>query len=303
MVRRTTLATVLVVLMLLTAGCAGLGNSEGGDGASQGEAPDGEYSNADGSSGEEPSVADDEAREDELRGSTVDRSVIRTGTVEVVVDDYDGANDEVRAIAESHSGFVTDSTRQTTEKYNESWTRGYVTFRVPTDQFDEAYQDAQAVGEVREASQDAEDVTDQLVDIEARLKNLRAERDRLRTLYEGANETEDVLAVQRELSRVQEEIERLEARQRQLEDQVAYATITVRIAEEEPEPPEEEEPAAWYETGLLAAFSESVSGVATTMRALAVAFAYVAPYLLAFGVPLAGAVYLARNRDRLGRSL
>lgn len=303
MSQRTTLATVVVVVMLLTAGCAGLGTSGSGDGASRGEAPEGDSSNADGGAGEEPAAGSDDAREEELQGATVDRAVIRTGSVEVVVDDYGAANDEVRSIADSHGGFVTDSTRRTSEKYNESWTRGYVTFRVPTDQFDEAYQDAQAVGEVREASQDSRDVTDQLVDVEARLKNLRAERDRLRTLYEEANETEDVLAVQRELSRVQEEIERLEAHQRQLEDQVAYATITVTIAEEEPEPPEGEDPAAWYETGFLAAFADSVSGVATTMRALAVAFAYVAPYLLAFGVPLAGAVYLAKNRDRLGRPL
>ena len=51
----------------------------------------------------------------------------------------------------------------------------------------------------------------QLVDIEARLESLRAERDQLRTLYRQANATDDVLAVQRELSDVQREIERLEA--------------------------------------------------------------------------------------------
>lgn len=307
MVRRHALATVLVALLLLTAGCSGVGDSgagdSGGDAAPQEAAQAEDYSSADGGSGNEPVEESGDVSSDTRKGVAVDRAMIRTGSVAVVVDDYGTASDEVRGVADTYDGFVTDSTRRTAEKYNETWTRGHVTIRVPTDHFGAAYRDVQEVGEVRKASRDSKDVTDQLVDIEARLKNLRAERDRLRTLYEEANETEDVLRVQRELSRVQEQIERLEARQRQLKDQVAYATITVTIAEEEPEPPEEDEPAAWYETGLLTAFLDSVSGVATTLRALAVGVAYVAPYLLAFGGPIAGAVYVARKRGRIDLSL
>ncbi|MFB6234200.1 MAG: DUF4349 domain-containing protein [Halopenitus sp.] len=311
MVHRNALATVLIALLLLTAGCSGVGDSGSGAAPQEGAA-EGDYSGAaGGGAGEEQAESSDgasdtgssDAASGDVKGATTDRAVIRTGEVDVVVDDYGTANDRVREIASSYDGFVTDSNRRTAERYNESWTRGHVTFRVPTEHFDEAFQDAQEVGTVRQASQNSKDVTDQLVDIEARLKNLRAERDRLRTLYEEANQTEDVLAVQRELSRVQEEIERLEARQRQLEDQVAYATITVTIAEEEPEPPEKEEPAAWYETGLLTAFLESTSGVATTLRALSVAFAYAAPYLLAFGAPVAGVVYVAKNRGKLPGAL
>lgn len=306
MVRRNALATVLVALLLLTAGCSGVGDSGSGAAPQEGAAG-GNYTGAEGAVGEEQAEtsdgASDAANGDDLKRSTIDRAVIRTGEVDLVVDDYGTANDRVREVASTYDGFVTDSTRRTAERYNASWTRGHVTIRVPTEHFDEAFQDVQEVGTVRQASQDSKDVTDQLVDVEARLKNLRAERDRLRTLYEEANETEDVLAVQRELSRVQGEIERLEARQRQLQDQVAYATITVAIAEEEPDPPEDEEPAAWYETGLLTAFLESTSGVATTLRALAVAVAYVAPYLLAFGVPVAGTVYVARRRGTLPGTL
>jgi len=310
MARRNALASILVALLLLTAGCTGVGDSGSGAAPQEG-AGEGDYSGAEGGAGEEQAESSDEASDagssdgssSEVKGSTTDRAVIRTGEVDLVVDDYATANDRVREVANTYDGFVTDSNRQTSERYNESWTRGHVTIRVPTEHFDETFRDVQAVGTVRQASQNSKDVTDQLVDIEARLKNLRAERDRLRTLYEEANQTEDVLAVQRELSRVQEEIERLEARQRQLQDQVAYATITVTIAEEEPEPPEEEEPAAWYETGLLTAFLESTSGVATTLRALSVAFVYVAPYLLAFGAPVAGAVYVARNRVELPGAL
>jgi hypothetical protein len=125
-----------------------------------------------------------------------------------------------------------------------------------------------------------------LVDIEARLENLRAEREQLRALYERANTTEDVLAVQRELSDVQQEIERLEARQQSLQDQVAYSTLTVRL--EEPRPtPGRVAPDRWYDTPVLSAFLESVDGAVVALRAAVVGFAFALPYLVVFGIPLA----------------
>jgi hypothetical protein len=92
--------------------------------------------------------------------------------------------------------------------------------------------------------------------------------------------------VSRELSDVQEEIERLEARHRQLESQVQFATITVQINEQPPEPQPRPGPDGWWETGVITAFLTSVSGVLTVIRALIVGTAYVAPYVLAFATPV-----------------
>jgi chromosome segregation ATPase len=137
-----------------------------------------------------------------------------------------------------------------------------------------------------------------LVDLEARLSNLRAERDRLRTLYERANTTEDVLAVQRELSEVQGEIERLEAQKRSLEQRVAYSTLTVELRE--PGPVRDYVREEWYDTPVLEAFLESVNGVLVVGRALVVAFAYALPYIVAFFAPLAVLAAVAwRFRHRL----
>jgi hypothetical protein len=93
-------------------------------------------------------------------------------------------------------------------------------------------------------------------------------------------------------------VERLEARQQSLERDVAFSTITVHLAEAAPDPPEPEAEKAWYETGIITAFFSSVSGVATTLRALLVAGAYVAPYALVFGLPVLGLVALLRYRAR-----
>ena len=288
--RRRTLLVVAVVLMLGLAGCSGMGGSDGvqsgnGDGAEQ-AADAGGNGNGAGGSGE-ASVQPLQAQQ---------RQVIKTGEVRLRVNDTERASQSVQDLAAERGGFVSARNRAANERYNETWETERIVIRVPGEEFEAAVAEIETLGEVRSVETNTEDVTEQLVDIEARLENLRAERDRLRELYDEANETEDVLAVQRELADVQEEIERLEARKKALERDVAYSTITVHLAEEPPESPEPEPEAAWYDIGLVAAFLESVSGVTTTLRAMAVATAYLAPYLIVFGTPVVGIVAYQRYR-------
>jgi uncharacterized spore protein YtfJ len=288
--RRRTLLVVAVVLMLGLAGCSGMGGSDGvqsgnGDGAEQ-AADAGGNGNGAGGSGE-ASVQPLQAQQ---------RQVIKTGEVRLRVNDTERASQSVQDLAAERGGFVSARNREANERYNETWETERIVIRVPGEEFEATVAEIETLGEVRSVETNTEDVTEQLVDIEARLENLRAERDRLRELYDEANETEDVLAVQRELADVQEEIERLEARKKALERDVAYSTITVHLAEEPPESPEPEPEAAWYDTGLVAAFLESVSGVTTTLRAMAVATAYLAPYLIVFGTPVVGIVAYQRYR-------
>ena len=223
-----------------------------------------------------------------------ERQLIRTGQLRLTVEEFDAAEREVRDVTDGYGGFVSESARETNERHGETFTAGEFVVRVPSDEFDAAMADFEAIGEVETRRTDTEDVSDQLTDLEARLENLRAERDRLRELYEEANETEDVLAVQSELSSTQSEIERLEARQAGLEDRVALSTIRIEVAEERPER-ESVEPEAWYDTGVTAAFLDSVSGVGTVLRATVVGAAYAAPYAIAFGLPLVVVGLLARR--------
>ncbi|WP_336025398.1 DUF4349 domain-containing protein [Halobellus salinisoli] len=291
MVSRRTLAVVGLVALVALAGCGMTGSgSDGGsaggyDAATELAANDrpqatGEPTEApsDGSGGGSADGGDGDVNID-------DRAIIRTGTVHVEVDDYESAQTELTSTVESYGGYVSDSRQDRREIDNETWVRGELVLRVPSEDFDAFLNDTRALGEVQSVEVNSRDVTGQLVDIEARLENLRAERDRLRELYDQANTTEDVLAVQRELSDVQGEIERLEARQQSLEDQVAYSTLTVRL--EEPRPtPNRVAPDRWYDTPVLSAFMQSVDGVVVVARATVVAFAFALPYFLAFALPV-----------------
>ena len=316
MISKRTLSVIALVALVALAGCGATGSGGGADGGAAGgyeQATGGDAGQpeATGAPTEAPDLQADAGGSGDSGGDGgdggdgsdgTDRAIIRTGTVVVEVEDFQSARSNLTGTVQGYGGYVSDSREDRREIDNETWTRGEVILRVPSEDFDALVEDARALGEVQSVETNSRDVTDQLVDIEARLENLRAERDQLRALYDQANTTEDVLAVQRELSDVQQEIERLEARQQSLEDQVAYSTLTVRL--EEPRPtPDRVAPDRWYDTPVLSAFLQSIDGVVVVARALVVGFAYALPYLLVFGIPLAlvgGAVLRYGGRFRRG---
>lgn len=294
---RRTFAALLVAALIVLAGCSGAGGGGDGGEAADFAATEAAEQAAGAPAEEAPSEAD--AGSGDGAPQVRDRRVIRTGRVTLTVDDYERARGNLTRAVEEMDGFVSDSTRRTHEVRGGTYVTGSVTLRVPNERFDAAMDRAESMGTVERTETNSEDVTDRLVDIEARLSNLRSERERLRTLYDRANDTEDVLAVQRRLSETQERIERLEAQQRSLERQVTYSTITVDLNEERPEPgPDAVQ--QWYDVPLVGAFLESVHGVTVALRALAVLAAYALPYLLVFLGPVAlvGGLAVRRYRRR-----
>ncbi len=272
--RNRTLAAVALACLLVLAGCTGAGN---GDGATQAALDGGEptYDQATGTPVEEDSAS-----------SASDRMRIYTANLAVRVDAFEPSRSNLSAAVEAHGGYVGNSQITTNEWDEETYRDGRFTYRVPAENYSAFLEAVRAEGTVVREEENVQDVTGQHADLEARLENLRAERDRLRELYDQANDTEDVLAVQRELSDVQGEIERTEARLETLENRVAYATVTVELREERPDDPAVDD--RWYDTGVIAAFLESVDGAIVALRALVVGIAYALPYLIAFGVPLFG---------------
>jgi phage terminase large subunit-like protein len=289
------LIPVALALLIVFAGCSG-----GAGDAAQKADSEADYEESEPETKAQSDDAEYQGQESEYEMSQ--RELIRTGTVSVRVDSYEDARRNLTQATSRYGGFVSDSSEEVHTSGNRTWTTGKVVLRVPKENFSALLSRAKQAGEVEQADTNTRDVTDKLVDIEARLTNLKAQRDRLRDLYEEANDTENVLAVQERLSEVQSEIERLEAQRKSLKQQVAYSTITVRLHEKRPEPESTDtDEKQWYETGLLSAFASSVHGVEVVLRSLAVAAAYAMPFVLAFGVPLGGgyAVWRRRNRDEV----
>lgn len=296
MVSQRRVAAVALVVLVLLAGCGGGGDSVGLSGdpaenhAAGGNTGDGGGS-ADG--------GDDGAARSDDRTSSVaaQRVLIMTGNVTLVVDDFDAAWADLASLARDEGGFVAGSTQRQHGEENRTWTSGRVVLRVPSESFQATFEATKERGEVATSGSSTRDVTDRLVDLEARLSNLRSQRDRLRSLYEEAEDTDAVLKVGKRLSNVQGRIERLEAEKRALEDRVAYSTITVRLRERPPDTPTPTTEPAYHETSLYRAFAASVGGVEVALRTSAVTVAYLLPYLLAFGLPVGVVAGVAYRRD------
>lgn len=140
--------------------------------------------------------------------------IIYTATVTMAVYQVEPGLDAVEKIARELNGYLA----QRGDKQ--------ITVRVPRAKFDEALRRVQASGDVIHRDVNAEDVTDQYVELETRLKNARAMRDRLEQLLARAA-VKEAVEIEKELGRVTGDIEAMEGKLKVLRDKIAYSTITV----------------------------------------------------------------------------
>ena len=98
--------------------------------------------------------------------------------------------------------------------------------RIPAKHFEEAFQLVRQSGRVLSESRQAQDITEEFLDLGIRIDNARKSRDRLLEVLQKADKVEDILKVEVELRRLTEEIERMEGRRKFLADQVALATLS-----------------------------------------------------------------------------
>lgn len=112
------------------------------------------------------------------------------------------------------------------------------TVRLPAQHFEAAFEWLRACGRVLAESRQADDVTEEFVDLGLRIDTARKARERLLEVLQKAEKVEDILKVEAELRRLTEEIERMEGRRKFLADQVAMATLQAQFqATAEPPPP------------------------------------------------------------------
>ena len=161
-------------------------------------------------------------------GGTVERKIVRTGQITLEVEDIANALDDVATLASQLGGYVVSS-----HKYvHEGKTSGSIAIRIPVNRFDEAFDKLRDLGiSVPYENTQARDVTEEYVDLEARLRNLEATEAQYLALLEKAEEVEDMLKVQRELSNVREAIERIEGQMKYLERTSEMALIEVSLEE------------------------------------------------------------------------
>jgi uncharacterized protein DUF4349 len=177
-----------------------------------------------------PSPAPDQWSRATFDGAS--RLIVRTGQAGIEVDSLEPSMAELRHIVQRIGGFVADASVQSGRNQLRSAT---LQLKVPASRFDDLTQGLEPLGRLQFVNVSAEDVSEEFVDLTARVANGRRLEDRLvELLRTRTGKLQDVLSVERELARVREEIERMEGRMRFLKTSAQLSTLSVNLYEPAP---------------------------------------------------------------------
>lgn len=227
------LSIVFVFCFVVLAACSNLDNSESkyDEDISSGEESAGdiaeigmELSNDDGEKLETESQAN------EKTADLLDRKVIYTADLQVEVKSYQQTLHAIQNQVTNMNGYIVESSMY--EEQESGAKIGQITARVPQDTFQEFIKFVEDdSSKVVESSISGQDVTEEYVDLESRLKSKRVVEDRLVSFMNQAKKTDDLLKISSDLAKVQEEIETITGRMQYLQNKSDLATITIYIEE------------------------------------------------------------------------
>jgi len=161
-----------------------------------------------------------------------DRKIIRNANLTMEVNSTTEAQQRVTSIAESHGGFVVTSESKQREDADPAKRTLDIKLvvRIPATQFGVALDEIRKLANnLREENVTGQDVTEEFIDLEARIKTQRALELQFLEIMKQARKVEDALEVQRQIADVRTDIEKLEGRKRFLENRASLSTITINI--------------------------------------------------------------------------
>lgn len=164
-----------------------------------------------------------------------DRLIIKNGYASIEVLDFDKTMSDIKAFVNSNGGYVSDLSSSKYGDYNEDKDRyyksGYINVRIPKRLFDQMFSEISSYGNVESTSISTNDITDSYRGISDEVINLEIREKKLREIMEKTVEITDVIEVERELSRVRGEINRLSGTLQNWESLVELSSINIQIIE------------------------------------------------------------------------
>jgi hypothetical protein len=165
-----------------------------------------------------------------IASSVAAPQIIRTGSISLLVADVERAINATQVVARSHGGNVLSLTDQTPTQEGVRHT-AQMQIGVPQYEFDAAMTALTSIGGVQARSVSAQDVSAQIVDVQARLNNARRTESDLLKIMDRQGKIEDVLAAEQQLAQVREQVEQLDGQLQATKHQVAYSTIDVSLTD------------------------------------------------------------------------
>lgn len=175
-------------------------------------------------------VSLDQANSSQIPAPVVERKIIRNAEMTLEADSPDEAQAKITQIADRNGGYVIESQKQTNDTKATKTDVVTMTVRVPAAKFDESLEEIRKTGNrVIVETVKGKDVTEEFIDVEARLKAQKALEAQFLEIMKQARTVEDALNVQSKIADVRGEIEKIEGRKRFLENQSAFSTLKIRL--------------------------------------------------------------------------
>ena len=270
-----------------SAGSSSPTSAPGGGDAFEGAPPDADQ-RADGGVAEVPAEPKPTSTDASTDTPAEERSLIYTGTITVKVTQVANAADQAIAIATGLGGVVGGDNRT----IDADRSQAVLVLRVPAERFSSTLDAMAKLGTEESRQVQATDVTDSLVDLDARVATQEASVARVRDLLARAQTIGEIVALESELTRRQADLDSLKQRRAKLSGLVALATITVVLRG----PAADVEGPAEPETGFMAGLKAGWKGFLASVKIVLTVAGWLLPWAIAVGVPLWFVLWLMRRR-------
>ncbi|MFC7527945.1 DUF4349 domain-containing protein [Actinoplanes sp. GCM10030250] len=219
------------------------------------------------------------------------RSIIYTGSITVRVDDVTAAAAQATGIASASGGFVGADERHTGATSDTA----NLTLRIPAAKFNSVVDQLAKLGKEELRGINTEDVTEAIVDLDARISVQKARVESGKQLLSKAANLDDLVMLEREVATRESDLASLEAKKRRLADLTALSTITVVLLDPDATQaadPDDEPP------GFLAGLSGGWNALTASLAVLMTVLGALLPWLIAIGLPAWAILYALRRYRR-----
>ncbi|WP_161602716.1 DUF4349 domain-containing protein [Thermomonospora catenispora] len=272
-------ALAAALLTAVLAGCGGgasSGGREAGDaGAAKAPAPARERAEGGRAAGGDPQTG--------RQVVIADRAVVHSADLRVRAAEVDSAAAEAKRLVTAAGGYV--------QQESSSGGRARLTFKIPAERYTPTLEALARLGVRLSLTQEAEDVTEEVADVDSRVRSAKATVESFRRLLRRADTVGEVIEVEREISRRQADLEALQARQHSLAHRTRYATVALTVVGPEPAGADRVDDGPG---GFLGGLRQGWSALLAIGGALAVVIGFLLPFVPVFA--LAGAAVWGGRR-------
>jgi uncharacterized protein DUF4349 len=289
--RRRVTTTLIAGVLLTGVLLAGCGSDDSGadttDSTAMSQADTAEAPQA--AAGGAPAAKDTTAEAPDLRVDT--RSIIYTGSITVRVENVTTAAAQATGIASAAGGFIGADERHSGTGADTA----NLTLRVPADKFGSVVDQLAKLGTEEVRGLNTEDVTEEVVDLDARISVQKARLESGKKLLSQAKSLDDLVMLEREVASRESDLAALEAKKRRLGDLTALSTITVVLLDPDATRAEDPDDAA---PGFLAGLSGGWKALVASLSVLMTLLGVLLPWLLVLGLPAAVVLHLLKRHRR-----